>query len=108
MVCYFLSTKTLCYLPWPAFKGGNHKQCEHCVHDIVIMKGTSLPNSFFHNGLIDITVLVGDELSLASLVVVHAEVGAHEELALEELDTDHPEHEYQKHCHSHNVADRFH
>ena len=78
------------------------------MHDVVVVERISLPNPLLDNRLVDITILVSDEFSLAGLIDIHAEVRAHEELALEELDTDNSEHEYEQDCHSHNVADGFH
>ena len=78
------------------------------MHDVVVVERTSLPKSFLHNWLVDITILIGDKFPLTGLIVIHAEVCADEELALEKLDTDNSEHEYEQDCHSHNVADGFH
>ena len=69
------------------------------------MELTPLPDPLLHQGLVDVPVLVGDELALASFIVVHAQVGADEELPLEQLDTNDPEHEDEEHCDRHNVAD---
>ena len=69
------------------------------------MELASLPDPLLHQGLVNVTVLVGDELALTSLVVVHALVGTHEELALEQLDTNDSEHEDEEHGDCHDVTD---
>ena len=95
-------------LPGPALESGHNEECEHCMHDVVIVKGTSLPHSVLHNGLVDISILVSDELSLTGLFDIHTEVGAHEKLPLEKLDTNNAEHEYQQNCYGHDVTNGFH
>ena len=94
-----------CNLPGPTLESGDHKESEHSVHDVVIMKLAPLPDPLLDQGLVDVPVLVGDELALASLIVVHAQVGADEELPLEQLDTNDPEHEDEEHGDRHDVAD---
>ena len=46
--------------------------------------------------------------NLAGIIRVHAEVGAHVELALEQLDTDDAKHEDEQDCHNDDVTDRLH
>ena len=101
-------TKSDQFSPWPALKGGDDKEREHRLHDVVVMEGTSNPLASFHDRLVDVTVRVGDELPLARAVVVHGQVGAHEELPLEKLNPDNSKHEDQEHCHSHDISDGLH
>jgi len=57
--------------PWPALKGGDDKEREHRLHDVVVVEGTSNPLASLHDRLVDVPVRVGDELPLARAVVVH-------------------------------------
>ena len=75
------------------------------MENVVIVKLGSLPNSLFHDWLVDVSILVGDELSLTMLLFVHAEVRAHEELALEQLDADDTKHEDEEDGDGHDVTD---
>ena len=62
--------------PWPALEGGHHKQCQHCMHYVVVVEFTPDPLALFNYRFVDIPVREGDELALACLVVVHGQVGA--------------------------------
>ena len=75
------------------------------MHDIVVVELAPLPDPLLHDGLVDVAVLVGDKLSLTRLVVVHGQVCAHEELALEQLDPDDTEHEDEEDGDGHDVTD---
>ena len=68
------------------------------------MEGTPLPDSLLHNGLVDVTIHVGDVVSLARLGCIHWQVRAHEKLALKQLDTNHSEHEDEEDGDGHDVA----
>ena len=78
------------------------------MENIIVVEGTSLPESLLQDGFVDVSVSEGDVLSLAGLVVVHAEVGADEELPLEQLDPDDSEHEDEQDGDGHDVADTLH
>ena len=75
------------------------------MEDVVIVEGTPLPESLLQDGFVDVSVSEGDVLPLACLVVVHAQVGADEELPFEELHSDDPEHEDEEDGDGHDVAD---
>merc|ERR1719458_235744 len=45
---------------------------------------------------------------LAGCVVVHGQVGAGKNLRLEQLHPDDSKHEYEEHCHSHDISNRLH
>ena len=93
------------HLPGPALKGGHNEEGEHRVENIIIVEGTSLPESLLQDWFVDVSVSECDVFSLTGLVVVHAEVGADEELPLEQLDSDDTEHEDEKDGDGHDVSD---
>ena len=75
------------------------------MENVVVVELAALPEPLLHDGLVDVPVLVGDELALARVVVVHAQVRADEELPLEQLHADDSEHEDEEHGDGHDVAD---
>ena len=80
-------------LPGPSLEGRHDEEREHGVENVVVVELAALPQPLLHDGLVDVPVLVGDELALARVVVVHAQVRADEELPLEQLHTDDGKHE---------------
>merc|ERR1719175_349289 len=94
--------------PRPSLKGGDYKEGEHGLHDVVIVERTPDPLPRLHYRLVDVSIIESDELPLAGCVVVHGQVGAHEKLPLEQLHSDDSKHEYEEHCHSHDISDRLH
>ena len=69
------------------------------------MEGVPLPHPLFHDRVVEVAVLVNDELALARVLRHLGDVGAHEELALEQLHPDDREHEHEEQRHEHDVAD---
>ncbi len=92
-------------LPWPTLKGGYHEQGQHGFGNVVVVEGVSLPHSLLDDGIVEISVLVDDKLTLTGLLSHLGRVRAHEELPLEELDADDAEHEDEQERDKHDVAD---
>ena len=93
------------HLPRPTFEGGDDKESEHGVEDVVIVEGTPLPEPLLKDWLVDVAVSEWDVFPLAGLVVVHAQVGADEELPFEKLNPDDPKHKDEEDSDGHDVAD---
>ena len=69
------------------------------------MEWVPLPGSLLDNGIVEVTVLVDNVVTLAGFLGHLGLVGAHEELSLEQLDADDGKHEDEEESDEDNVAD---
>ena len=69
---------------------------------------TGLLLPLFNNGVVEVAIFVDNKLTLASVLGHFRLVGAHEELALEQLHSNDGEHEDQEQCNQDDVADGLH
>ena len=109
--------------PRPAFECSHHKESQHCLEDVVIIKLVPRPEPPLHNHLsINEPLVVNEECSLARSLVQLGSVRTHPKfslkgiivffksqfslkLNLEKLDAYDSEHEEQKDCDQHDVTD---
>ena len=62
---------------------------------------------YLHDRVVEIAIFVNNELALASILSHLGRVGAHEKLALEQLDANDRKHENQQQSDQQNVVNRF-
>ena len=96
-------------IPWPPFKGCHHEECKHGPDDIVVVELVPGPVSVLDHRLSpDDPLLVDEVLPLTCGLLQHHPVGAHPELALEELDPDDSKYEEEEDGDEDYVVDGLH
>ena len=69
------------------------------------MEWVSFPRSLLDDGIVEVTIFVDDVVTLAGFLGHFGLVRAHEELPLEQLDTDDSKHEDQEESDEDDIAD---